>query len=367
MDTQLFILEDYKKTGIISETDSAKLRAAANIMKRGGLVAFPTETVYGLGGDALQKQAAEHIYAAKGRPSDNPLIVHISKLEQLYELAKEVSPEALKMAKSYWPGPLTMVFKKADIVPKTTTGGLDTVAIRFPIHPVAMEIIEASGTYIAAPSANISGRPSTTTAAHCIEDLMGRVDAIVDGGDCEIGLESTILDVSTDKPQLLRPGAVTLEMIEETLGMHITEDAALKGPLAEGVKPKAPGMKYRHYAPKAEMLLVEGDNGTAKAKAIIKLIKEHKASGQRTAVLCSDECLDDIRTEEEDALKDVVIKTVGSRDDEKGTAHRLFELLREMDAENVEFIAAEGYDEAAIGRALMNRMKKAAAWQIIYA
>ncbi len=367
MDTQLFILEDYKKTGKISEADRAKIRVAADIMKQGGLVAFPTETVYGLGGDALQEQAAEHIYAAKGRPSDNPLIVHISRLEQLYELAGEVSPEARKMAETYWPGPLTMVFKKSDLVPKTTTGGLDTVAVRFPIHPVAMELIEDSGTYIAAPSANISGRPSTTTAAHCVEDLMGRVDAIVDGGDCEIGLESTILDVSTDKPQLLRPGAVTLEMIEETLGMSITEDAALKGPLAEGVKPKAPGMKYRHYAPKAEMLLVEGDNEASKAKAIIKLVSEHKAQGQRTAVLCSDECIDDIRAMDVKALDDVVIKAVGSRDDEKGTAHRLFELLREMDAEGVEFIAAEGYTEAAIGKALMNRMKKAAAWQIIYA
>ena len=365
MDTQLFILEDYKKTGKISEADKAKIQDAADIMKQGGLVAFPTETVYGLGGDALQEKAAEHIYAAKGRPSDNPLIVHISCLEQLEAVAADISPEAKKMAAAFWPGPLTMVFRKADIIPKTTTGGLDTVAVRFPVHPVAMEIIKDSGTYIAAPSANISGRPSTTTAAHCIEDLTGRVDAIVDGGDCEIGLESTILDVSTDKPQLLRPGAVTLEMIEETLGMSITEDAALKGPLAEGVKPKAPGMKYRHYAPKADMLLVEGNDGIAKAKAIIRLIEEHKTLGQRIAVLCSRECLADIKNVDEASLNGVVIKEAGSRDDEKGTAHRLFELLREMDAEGVEFIAAEGYDEAAIGRALMNRMKKAAAWQIV--
>ena len=367
MDTKLYILEDYKKTGRISEADRVKIKEAAGIMKKGGLTAFPTETVYGLGGDALQEEAAQHIYAAKGRPSDNPLIVHISRIEQLDEIAVDISPEARKMAAAYWPGPLTMVFKKADIIPMTTTGGLDTVAVRFPIHPVAMEIIEASGTYIAAPSANISGRPSTTSAAHCVEDLTGRVDAIVDGGDCEIGLESTILDVSTDKPQLLRPGAVTLEMIEETLGMSITEDAALKGPLAEGVKPKAPGMKYRHYAPKAEMILVEGDNGRLKAEAMIKLITEHKAKGEKTAVLCSDECLKDIRALSETALEGITIKDVGSRDDEAGTAHKLFELLREMDAEGIEFIAAEGYDEAAIGKALMNRMKKAAAWQIIYA
>ncbi len=366
MDTKLFVLEDYKKTGVISKADLAKLNEAADIMKQGGLVAFPTETVYGLGGDALNSKAAERIYAAKGRPSDNPLIVHISRIEQLDELAADITDEARRMAEAYWPGPLTMVFRKADIVPMTTTGGLDTVAVRFPVHPVARALIEASGTYIAAPSANLSGRPSTTSAAHCVEDLMGRIDAIVDGGDCEIGLESTILDVSTDKLQLLRPGAVTMEMIEETLGMSITEDAALKGPLADGVKPKAPGMKYRHYAPQAEMILVDGDDGRAKAYALLKLLSEHRAKGERTALLCSDECLADMLAASRDALSEVTVKSVGGRDDEENTAHRLFELLREMDAEKIEFIAAEGYSEAAIGRALMNRMKKAAAWQIIH-
>ncbi len=366
MDTQLLILEDYKQTGRISEADRAKIDIAAGILARGGLVAFPTETVYGLGGDALKTEAAEHIYAAKGRPSDNPLIVHISKIEQLDELAREISLEARKLAAAYWPGPLTMVFKKAAIIPDTTTGGLDTVAVRFPVHPVAAALIAASGTYIAAPSANISGRPSTTSAAHCIEDLSGRVDAILDGGDCEIGLESTILDVSTERPQLLRPGAVTREMIEETLGLSIAEDAALKGPLADGIRPKAPGMKYRHYAPKAEMILVDGADDRLRAEAVLRLIEEHRLEGKRTAVLCSDECIEDIRRLKRDALDSVTVKTVGRRDDEADTAHKLFELLREMDAEGVEFIAAEGYAEAAIGSALMNRMKKAAAWQIVH-
>lgn len=366
MDTKLFVLEDYKKTGRLSDADMHKLDDAAEIMKQGGLVAFPTETVYGLGGDAMQKEASKRIYAAKGRPSDNPLIVHICRLSQLDELVSYVSPAARKLAETYWPGPLTMVFPKAASVPDETTGGLDTVAVRFPVHPVAMELIAKTGTFIAAPSANISGRPSTTTAAHCIEDLTGRVDAIVDGGDCEIGLESTILDVSTDVPQLLRPGAVTTEMIEETLGIRLTEDAAVKGPLADGVRPKAPGMKYRHYAPKAQMILVDGGDDAALADKIAELAAEHIGRSERTALLCSEECLAEISRRHPDISSKAVIKSTGSRSNEAGMAHLLFELLREMDTEQVEFIAAEGYSEEQIGKALMNRMKKAAAWQIIH-
>lgn len=366
MDTKLFVLEDYKKTGRLSDADLSKLDEAADIMKHGGLAAFPTETVYGLGGDAMQKEAARRIYAAKGRPSDNPLIVHICRLSQLDELVSYVSPAARKLAEKYWPGPLTMVFPKAEGVPDETTGGLDTVAVRFPVHPVAMELIARTGTFIAAPSANISGRPSTTTAAHCIEDLTGRVDAIVDGGDCEIGLESTILDVSAEVPQLLRPGAVTTEMIEETLGLRIGEDAAVKGPLAEGVRPKAPGMKYRHYAPKAQMILVEGSDDAELADRIAQLAAEHISNNERAALLCSEECLEEIRRRHPDTASKAVIKSTGSRSNEAGMAHQLFELLREMDTEQVEFIAAEGYSEEQIGKALMNRMKKAAAWQIIH-
>ena len=365
MDTRLFVLDDYKRTGRLSEEDLCKLDEAAGIMKHGGLVAFPTETVYGLGGDAMQKEAAKRIYAAKGRPSDNPLIVHICRLSQLDDLVSYISPAARKLAEKYWPGPLTMVFPKAQGVPDETTGGLDTVAVRFPVHPAAMELIARSGTVIAAPSANISGRPSTTAAAHCIEDLTGRVDAIVDGGDCEIGLESTILDVSTEVPQLLRPGAVTTEMIEETLGLKLTEDAAIKGPLADGVRPKAPGMKYRHYAPKAQMLLVESGDDEALADKLAELVFEHLDKKERAALLCSEECLAAVRARHPEITGRAVVKSTGSRSNEAGMAHLLFELLREMDTEQVEFIAAEGYSEEQIGKALMNRMKKAAAWQII--
>jgi len=366
MDTKLLVLEDFKRTGQISEADQTKIAEAAEILRNGGLVAFPTETVYGLGGDARLKEASRRIYEAKGRPSDNPLIVHISDISQLDAIAADISDAARIMADKYWPGPLTMVFKKTDLIPYETTGGLDTVAVRYPIHPVAKALIAASGAYIAAPSANISGRPSTTAAAHCIEDLSGRVEAIVDGGDCEIGLESTILDVSGDNLQLLRPGAVTTEMIEDTLGISLSEDAALKGPLAEGVRPKAPGMKYRHYAPKAEMILVDGSDPVKKAEGIYKLAMEKTAAGKCTALLCSDECISDLVRLDPDIKNKLSIKSTGSRDDEAETAHKLFELLREMDAEGIEFIAAEGYDEAEIGKALMNRMKKAAAWQIIH-
>ncbi len=384
METELFILEDYKKTGILSPADLEKIGTAALLLKEGKLVAFPTETVYGLGGDALLPEASKQIYAAKGRPSDNPLIVHISDLEQLEGLVEEISPEAALMAERFWPGPLTMVFRKNARVPKETTGGLDTVAVRFPVHPAARELIRRSGTVIAAPSANLSGRPSTTTAAHCIEDLTGRVAAIIDGGDCEIGLESTILDVSGDKPQLLRPGAVTLEMIGETLGVPVSEDAAILGPLAEGVKPKAPGMKYRHYAPKAPMILIaeKAEAGEAEAqKAGEPITGEPKTGGDSiaraviaelkkapagTALLCSEECLAAVRREAPELLEHVILKSSGSRADRAGMAHVLFELLRELDAEGAEYIIAEGCPEDQIGEALMNRMKKAAAWQILY-
>ena len=365
MNTKQLILTDYKRDGFLSREDLMKLEEAAGILRQGGLVAFPTETVYGLGGDALRPEASAKIYAAKGRPSDNPLIVHICRLEQLEKVAKRISPEAWKMAETYWPGPLTMVFEKTDLVPEETTGGLNTVAVRFPSHPAARMLIERSGTVIAAPSANLSVRPSTTTAAHCVEDLTGRVDAIVDGGDCQIGLESTILDMSGERPQLLRPGAVTAEMIEVTLGFRPEEDAALKGPLAEGVRPKAPGMKYRHYAPKARMVLISPKNGGNTAAAILEQIRPEIEKGSKCAVLCTAECREDLMKAAPELTGQFVIKETGSRRDVRHAAHVLFELLREMDAEEIEFIAAEGSRETEIGAALMNMMKKAAAWQII--
>lgn len=366
METKQFILEDYKKNGSLGGDDIAKLEEAAAILKKGGLVAFPTETVYGLGGDAFLPDASARIYAAKGRPSDNPLIVHICRLEQLEMLAARITPEARKLAETYWPGPLTMVFEKTELVPKETTGGLNTVAVRFPSHPAAKVLIEKSGTVIAAPSANLSGRPSTTAAAHCIEDLDGRVDAIVDGGDCRIGLESTILDMTGEKPQLLRPGAVTAEMIENTLGYSVEVDAAVKGPLAEGIRPKAPGMKYRHYAPKAEMVLIAEENGGSVSEAMLEAIRPELEAGRRCAVICSEECADELRGLMPELMDRVTVKLTGSRKNIRQAAHVIFELLREADAEGIGFIAAEGSRERELGAALMNRLKKAAAWRVIY-
>lgn len=231
------------------QIDDEKLMEAAEILRAGGLVAFPTETVYGLGANALNEEAAKKIYAAKGRPSDNPLIAHISKPEELAPLVKEVPEAGKKLMEAYWPGPLTMIFPKSDIVPYGTTGGLDTVAIRMPSDPIANRMIALAGIPIAAPSANTSGRPSPTTAEHVYQDMNGKIEMILDGGAVGIGVESTIVDVSGPVPMLLRPGAITIEMLRETVG-QVEIDPAIQGPMAANVKPKAPGMKYRHYAPK---------------------------------------------------------------------------------------------------------------------
>lgn len=369
METEILILEDYKNKGIISENDAAKIKKAASVIRSGGLAAFPTETVYGLGGNALMKEASKKIYAAKGRPSDNPLIVHISDMSELYRIVKEIPEKAMLLAKRFWPGPMTMIFKKADIIPLETTGGLDTVAVRFPSHPVAMMLIREARVPVAAPSANLSGRPSTTSGQHCIEDLSGRIDIIVDGGSSEIGLESTIIDVTGKEPQLLRPGAVTKEMLEETLCENVTEDIALKGPLAEEERPKAPGMKYRHYAPKAPMALVSAvsrDHTDRISAKILELIREKDKSGVRPALLCSRECYGEIKEELEILDSGIDVKITGSRDDVKSIAHGLFEYLREFDTDGADYIIAEGYSEAELGLAVMNRLKKAAAWQLIY-
>ncbi len=369
-ETKELVLEDFIKTGTISQSDREKITEGAEIIRNGGLCAFPTETVYGLGGNALMKEASKHIYEAKGRPSDNPLIVHIADIKDIEPLIAGMPEKAGKLAGRFWPGPMTMIFKKSELIPYETTGGLDTVAVRFPSHPVAMELIKRAGVPVAAPSANLSGRPSTTSGEHCREDLCGRVDAIIDGGSSDIGLESTIVDVTGDEPQLLRPGAITKEMLEAVLNEKVEEDAALKGPLSEGERPKAPGMKYRHYAPKAPMILV-----TAKDKAgiggiskkILELLEEkcqnEKDETVKTALLCSKECAGEIRG----ILRgDIDIKITGSRENTAEIAHNLFEYLREFDADGADYIIAEGYAEKELGAAIMNRLKKAAAWQIIY-
>lgn len=369
MDTKIITLNDYKSSGKISAEDARKIKDAALIIKNGGLCAFPTETVYGLGGNALMRVASKKIYAAKGRPSDNPLIVHIADIRDLSGIVKEIPEKAALLSEKFWPGPMTLIFRKAEAVPYETTGGLDTVAVRFPSHPVAAELIKMSGVPVAAPSANLSGRPSTTSGEHCIDDLYGRVDAILDGGSSEIGLESTIIDVTGERPQLLRPGAVTKEMLEKALSEAVIEDIALKGPLSEGERPKAPGMKYRHYAPKAPMILVcaaNKDNVNAVSDKMLELIREKNSEGMKTAVLCSAECLKEM----ENGLKAngiaADIKVTGSRNDVGSIAHGLFEYLREFDEDGTDYIVAEGYSESELGLAVMNRLKKAAAWQLIY-
>lgn len=236
-----------------------ELKEAAQILRDGGLVAFPTETVYGLGGNALDEKAAGKIYAAKGRPSDNPLIAHVSCAAEVTPLVKYIPEAGQKLMDAFWPGPLTIIFPKSDIVPYATTGGLDTVAIRMPVDPIANRMIALAGVPVAAPSANTSGRPSPTTADHVWQDLNGKIEMIIDGGPVGIGVESTIVDVSSDVPAVLRPGAITMEMLRDVLG-EVTIDPAILGPMAAGVRPKAPGMKYKHYAPKADLTLVEPAN-----------------------------------------------------------------------------------------------------------
>lgn len=346
MNTKIVKIEDGNEDEVIRE--------AGEILKSGGLVAFPTETVYGLGGDALKEDAARRIYSAKGRPSDNPLIVHIADIGALDELTCEIPDSAYKLADAFWPGPLTMIFKKKDIVPYGTTGGLDTVAIRMPSHPVAHRLIKDSGVYIAAPSANLSGRPSPTRAEHVIEDMDGRIDMIIDGGAIEIGIESTIVDVTCEVPMILRPGYVTADMIKEVLGDVCFDETVLAHSMVKG-KPKAPGMKYRHYAPKAELTIFEGENEKVVSK-INELAVKYEYDGLKVGILSSNE------NEHKYAHGEVVV--VGSRENEHEVAAHLFDVLRHFDHIDVDVILSEGFSEDSFGQAVMNRLIKAAGHHI---
>lgn len=343
-----------KITGI-SEDDEKIIQTAAGIIRSGGLVAFPTETVYGLGGDAFDEKAAARIYAAKGRPSDNPLIVHIAETEDLTELCGNVPPAVYTLAGRFWPGPLTMIVRKNNRVPDTVTGGLDTVAVRLPDNPTARRLIKASGTFIAAPSANLSGRPSPTAARHVKEDLAGRIDMIIDGGDIEIGLESTIVDMTGKTPVLLRPGFVTAEMLREVVG-EVLYDPALMSGVSGDVKPKAPGMKYRHYAPRAEMTLVEGA-ADAVVDKIKRLAKEAADGGKKVGIMVS--------SENREFFCEGEIICPGSRENTKEIAKNLFSALREFDERGVDIIYAETFSCEGIGRAVMNRLLKAAGQRVI--
>ena len=341
-----------------NEEDNIKIyEQAKSVLRSGGLVAFPTETVYGLGADALTEEAALKIYAAKGRPSDNPLIVHIANVDALYELAEQVDERALKLAEHFWPGPLTMILKKKSIVPDSITGGLDTVAIRMPSHPVARKLIEMAGVYVAAPSANTSGKPSPTRAKHVIHDMQRRIDMIIADDTVDIGVESTIVDISGEIPMILRPGYVTKAQLENVLG-EVEIDPAIMGSLAEGVTPKAPGMKYRHYAPEAQLTLVESRNGAEKVVEYInKMTREHQDKGKRIGVMAPKETAGMY-------VADVVIP-VGSRDDEALAARDLYAALREFDECKVDYIYAESVSTKDVGLAVMNRLIKAAGHTII--
>ena len=337
-----------------SQIDETMIEEAGRIIRKGGLVAFPTETVYGLGGDALNPESSKKIYAAKGRPSDNPLIVHIADKKDLYRIVREVPEKAKKLMEAFWPGPLTMIFYKNELVPQATTGGLDTVAVRMPSDRIAAAFIRAAGGFVAAPSANVSGRPSTTTAAHVEEDLSGRIEMILDGGQAVIGLESTIVDMSVEPPVILRPGAVTKEMMEAVIG-PLEVDKAIIAP-DSGVKPKAPGMKYRHYAPRADLAVVEGSTEAVIA-AINQLAEEAEAEGKRVGIIATDET-------KERYPKGLVL-SLGARKHEEEIAQHLFEVLRDFDETDVDCIYSEAFDEASIGPAIMNRLLKAAGHKVI--
>ena len=334
--------------------DEKIMMEAGELLKSGALVAFPTETVYGLGANALDEKAAAKIYSAKGRPSDNPLIIHIAEMKSLELITEEIPKAAYLLAEKFWPGPLTMVMKKSKIVPYGTTGGLDTVAVRMPSHPIALEMIKHGGGYVAAPSANTSGRPSPTLASHVADDMDGIIPMILDGGAVGIGIESTIVDLTEEIPTILRPGFITKEMLEEVVGevqMDKGLDADAKTP------PKAPGMKYRHYAPKAELVIVEGAKD-AVVKKINEMTKENDAKGIITGVIGTEE------TVLEYVAK--IVKSMGTRDDELSISSHLYGILREFDESDAQVIYSESFKEGAMGSAIMNRLLKAAGHKIIY-
>lgn len=334
--------------------DADAIARGGEILKKGGLVAFPTETVYGLGGNALDPEASKKIYAAKGRPSDNPLIVHIADIKDLKKVAAEVPEKAQILADKYWPGPLTMILPKADIVPSETTGGLDSVAVRFPSDRIAQALILAGGGFVAAPSANTSGRPSPTTAGHVIEDLGDKIDMIIDGGQVCIGLESTIVDFTEDVPVVLRPGYISLEMLQETLG-DVRMDRGLISPDSK-VHPKAPGMKYRHYAPKADLTIIEGEAENV-IQEILRRTDEALAKDKKVGIIATDET--------KDRYTEGIVKSIGSRDQEETIAHHLYEVLRDFDSCNVSEIYSEAFYTPRMGQAIMNRLLKAAGHKII--
>ncbi|GAB7387881.1 L-threonylcarbamoyladenylate synthase [Bacillaceae bacterium] len=336
--------------------DDAAVRAAigeaASFLREGEVVAFPTETVYGLGGNALSAAAVEKIFRAKGRPSDNPLIVHIAHERQLNELVASVPETAERLLRHFWPGPLTLVLPKRPIVPEAVTAGLDTVAVRMPDHPVARALIEAAQLPLAAPSANLSGRPSPTSARHVLEDLEGRIAGVLDGGETGVGVESTVLDVTGEIPLLLRPGGVSLEELQAVIGPVETDP----GLLGEKETPRSPGMKYAHYAPRGEMWLVEGE-GERMRETIRRRAKEGRAAGRKVGILTTAEHVGDYDGD--------LVLSCGKAGDLRSVAQNLYRVLREFDQAKIDYILAESFPRTGLGAAIMNRLEKAAGGRII--
>ncbi|OUO40150.1 threonylcarbamoyl-AMP synthase [Megamonas hypermegale] len=337
----------------INSIKDEALTKAAEFIKNGGLVAFPTETVYGLGGDGLNSEAASKIYKAKGRPSDNPLILHINDQKMLHKIVNDVNSMAKKIMTAFCPGPITLILPKSDIVPSSVTGGLDTVAVRMPDNDIARELIRLSNTPIAAPSANISGRPSPTTAQAVYNDLHDRIDMILDGGACHFGVESTIVDCTEDMPIILRPGAITKEMLEELFPV-VKIDKAIIG---ENVVPKAPGMKYKHYAPKANMILFEGSSAKM-ADAIANKIADYEREGKKVGLVVSSEVAEKLQHEN--------TAIYGNQEDLLTIASDIYECLRFFDDKDVDIILAEGTTDKGIGLAIMNRLHKASGFNSIF-
>lgn len=326
-----------------------------NIIRNGGLVAFPTETVYGLGANALDSEAVKKIFVAKGRPQDNPLIVHIAEFNELDGLVQNIPDIAKKLMKCFWPGPMTLILEKKPIIPDTTSAGLKSIGIRMPSDIIAREIIKSSGVPIAAPSANISGRPSPTDMERCVEDLNGKIDYIIGGETSKVGLESTIIDCTVNPPCVLRPGGITLEMLKKVDEKIYIDKAIMEKP-KENLKPKAPGMKYRHYAPKAPVKIVKGELKKTIAK-INEIVQNYIGQGKKVGIMATDET--------KDLYKDALVISLGSRKDLNSIGKNLFETLRCFDDKEVDIILSEAFDEIGFGVAIMNRLNKSAGFNII--
>ena len=347
MDTKVAIIKNI-------ELDKSYIEEAGKVIRDGGFVAFPTETVYGLGANALDSEAVKKIFIAKGRPQDNPLIIHVSSKDISY-LVKSVPDVAKKLIDKFWPGPLTLILEKSDIIPNETSANLNTVGIRMPNSPIALSLIKASNKPIAAPSANISGRPSPTEVARCVEDLNGRVNYIIGGESSNIGVESTIVDCTVNPPIILRPGGITLEMLRE-VDSSIEIDKGLMSKPSDNIKPKAPGMKYRHYAPKADLKIINGKN--EKTVEIMKqMVENYKGNNKKVAIITTDENVN--------LFNDVSVISLGSEKDLSSIAKNLFESLRKCDDLSVDYILCQGFEENGVGLAIMNRLNKAAGYNII--